>query len=113
MSGDLDFARLIIDQLSDWAAVHPRRMFGGVGLFRDKRMFALIFDGVLYLKCNDQTATAFDAVKAPPFRYQRQGRTVALSYRQAPAEAIDDALTLREWADHAWRAALSNSPTQD
>lgn len=104
---------MVADQLSDWAPVHPRRMFGGVGLFRDKRMFALIFDGVLYLKCNDETAPAFEAVQATPFRYQRQGRTVALSYRQAPAEAIDDDQALREWADHAWRAALSHSPTQN
>lgn len=111
MNADLEFARLVADQLDDWAPVNARRMFGGVGLFRERKMFALVFDGVLYLKCCDDTASAFDAVQAPPFHYERQGKTVALSYRQAPAEAIDDALALRQWADRAWRAALSKSPS--
>ena len=109
MNSDLQLAQLVADQLSEWAPVRPRRMFGGVGLFREGRMFALVYDGALYLKCDAQSAPAFDAVQAHAFRYQRQGRTVALSYRQAPEAAIDDADDLCAWADHAWRAALSKS----
>ncbi|MEQ8513563.1 TfoX/Sxy family protein [Algiphilus sp.] len=109
MNADLQFAQLVADQLSEWAPIRPRRMFGGVGLFREGRMFALVYDGALYFKCNAQNAAAFDAVQAPAFCYHRQGRTIALSYRQAPEAAIDDADDLRGWADHAWRAALSKS----
>jgi len=111
VNADLEFGRLVADQLNDWAPVNARRMFGGVGLFRDRKMFGLVFDGVLYLKCCDDTAAAFDAVQAPPFRYQRHGKTVTLSYRQAPPETIDDADVLHQWANRAWRAALSKSPS--
>ena len=107
MNADLALAQHVTDQLADWAPIRPRRMFGGVGLFREARMFALVFDETLYLKSSTATAPAFDAIGAPPFRYQRQGRVVALSYRRAPDEALDDVAMLTHWAERAWMAAVS------
>ncbi|MCK5769976.1 TfoX/Sxy family protein [Algiphilus sp.] len=105
MSADLALANLVVDQLADWAPVSARRMFGGVGLFREGRMFGLVFDQTLYLKCADAVRKPFDDIAAPAFTYARGGRTVALSYRQPPGGIIDDPDALTEWARLAWRAA--------
>ena len=105
MTANGALATLVVDQLADWAPVSARRMFGGVGLFREGRMFALIHGEALYFKCSDAVRASFDAVSAPAFTYPRGDRTVALSYRLAPDGAIDDPEALGEWATLAWRAA--------
>jgi len=94
------------DLLAPLPGIAARRMFGGVGLFRDGAMFAIVVDDTLYLKADAESAPLFDAVGARPFTYRRRGRTVALSYREAPAEAIEDREALAPWAEAAFAAAL-------
>ncbi len=107
VSPDDELAELVIDHLADWARVTARRMFGGVGLFRDKQMFGLVYDGVVYFKCDAAQSPFFDAVGAPRFSYRRGERTITMSYRQVPDEALDDPSLLQEWAARGWHAARS------
>ena len=37
-----------------------RRMFGGAGIFADGTMFALVHDGVIYLKADERNAPDFE-----------------------------------------------------
>ncbi len=41
-----EFVDYVIDQLSAWAYVSARKMFGGAGLYCDGMMFGLIADTV-------------------------------------------------------------------
>ena len=56
------------DQLEELFApvggVSFRRMFGGIGIFKETLMFALVADDVLYLKANDATKAAYRRRKA-------------------------------------------------
>jgi DNA transformation protein len=86
--------------------VQARRMFGGHGLFHEGRMIGLIVRETLYLKADAQSAHHFDALNAPAFSYERQGKTMQMSYREAPADLFDDRDLAALWGRRAWEAAL-------
>jgi DNA transformation protein len=98
MSDDA-LGELLVEGLSGLGPVRLRRMFGGAGLFLDGLMFALIADGVAYLKSDATTDPRFDAEGLGPFRYARPGKgTIAMRYRRLPERALDDPDELRDWA---------------
>lgn len=103
---DSVFTAHVLDQMQWFAPVTARRMFGGTGLFLEELMFALIFDNTLYLKADSQSVSDFEVQGLQPFSYERGGREIALSYFQAPEEALDDKDVLLDWASRAYAAAL-------
>lgn len=102
-----DFAEFVKDQLAGFGPIEMRRLFGGAGLFRGGRMFALLHGDTLYFKAGAGNRAAFDAAGAPPFSYRRGGEAATIaSYREVPPAVLDDADALRDWAEGAWAAAL-------
>lgn len=101
-----EFLDYLLDQLGPMEGLRWRFMFGGVGLFRDEVMFAIVVDDSLYLKTDEMTRAAFEAQGLAPFRYLREGREIALSYYQAPADALEDPEELQAWVHQASDAAL-------
>jgi len=81
-------------------------MFGGHGLYRDGRMFALVADDLLYLKADAQTQARFRAAGSAPFIYESATRRIEMSYWSAPAEALENSSAMREWCQLAYAAAL-------
>ena len=100
-----DFVRHLLDLLEGLDGVSARRMFGAHGLFRDGLMFGLVADDALYLKVDDRTRAEYEARGLPPFCYRRKGKTIAMGYRMAPEEALEDAEVLAAWARQACAAA--------
>jgi DNA transformation protein len=103
-----DFVAHVVETMRPTIAATAKRMFGGHGLFDGERMFALIVDDVLYLRCGECNRAAFDRLGLAAFEYARAGgRRVAMSYRQAPDEALESADGMRDWARGAVTAALA------
>lgn len=105
-----EYCDYILDLLSPLRGVSAKRMFGGYGLFKGGLMFAIILDDTLYFKTADSNRADYEDAGSAPFTYQAKGRTVTLSYWNAPPEALDDESLLLEWAAAAHRAAIE---TQD
>jgi DNA transformation protein and related proteins len=103
------YLELLEDSLADLGPVTSRRMFGGAGLFAGGAMFALVVDDALYLKADDETRSAFEAESLTPFSYNRNGRTVALSYWRAPERLLDDRDEMLIWASRAMTVAKKTS----
>ena len=99
------FTEFVLEVLSAWRPVTARRMFGGHGIYHAGVMFALISDGTLYLKVDQESRSLFDAAGLPPFVYEAKGRRVALSYHRAPEAMLDEPELAREWAERGWQAA--------
>lgn len=78
-----------------------RRMFGGLGVFRDGLMFALVADDVLYLKADRDTSLAFTEEGCGPFVYDGKHRPVAIQYWRLPKRLYDDPDEFRQWALNA------------
>lgn len=81
-------------------------MFGGYGVYRDDLMFALVADDVLYLKADKRSVEGFESKGLGRFEYEKKGKTVALSYYEAPEEIYDNPEDAKLWARRAYDAAL-------
>jgi DNA transformation protein and related proteins len=87
--------------------VEARRMFGGHGLYLEGTIFALVFDGTLFLKADEKTRGPFERRGLGPITYEgRKGQTIALPYWKAPAELKQDGKALCRWARKAYEAGL-------
>lgn len=101
-----EFVDFVLEGLQPLGGVSGRRMFGGWGLYKDGVMFALIADDQLYLKVDDGNRAAYDAQGLQPFTYTGKGRSILMSYYEAPGDGFDDPDILCAWAREAFAAAL-------
>jgi len=95
------FVHHVMDQLTFIEGLRGRVMFGGVGIFQNDRMFAIILKGVLYLKSDEHSKVAFESRGCPAFFYASRGKSVRLSYYEAPPEVFEDQDALREWVNRS------------
>ena len=105
MSRRDEFVDHVCDLLRALGPVAARRMFGGWGLYLDGRMLALIEGDRLYLKTDRATEARFAEAGCEPFTYEAKGRTISLSYREAPDGSLEDPDELLPWARLALEAA--------
>lgn len=106
------FVEYTLELLEPLGPVRARAMFGGWGLYQGGLMFGLIIEGRLYLKVDDVTRTAFEAVGSEPFVYTGAQKPVTMSYWTPPSDAQDDALALLPWARRAVEAAQRKAATK-
>jgi DNA transformation protein len=89
----------IIDLFAAFGRVNVRRLFGGFGIYADTTMFALVSGGVVYLKADDESATAFQREGMGPFTYATKGgKRSIMSYWRLPDRLYDDPDELAAWA---------------
>lgn len=86
-------------------AVTGRRMMGGVTLYCDGIVFAIIDDDELWFKADKVSDAEWDVVGAARFTYAKgDGSTGTMNYRRAPGDVHDDAEEMRRWASLALQA---------
>ncbi len=96
----------IRELFSVFGPVEVRRLFGGAGIYAGGTMFAIVHEGVIYLKADEQNAPAFEQEGLGPFTYSRKGERASLaSYRRMPDRLYDDPDELAAWANAALAAA--------
>lgn len=100
------FAEHVVDLLRGLGPVQARAMFGGHGLYLDGLMFALLADARFFVKVDAETRPAFEAERCLPFVFEAKGRRVALSYHEAPLEALDQPEVAVRWARLGVAAAM-------
>lgn len=101
------FADSLHDVFSGFGPIHLKRMFGGYGVFYQGKMFALVVSDQLYIKVDAEIKQALEERGYSSFTYVRQGKTIALSYMEAPEEMFEDPDEATEWAQRAYAAALA------
>ena len=104
---DPEFIR---ELFAPFGPVTIKRMFGGAGIWFDGLMFALLFDGAIFLKVDEASIPDFEREGSRPFVYTRAkskgrvGRT-SLSYWRLPERLYDDPDELAAWARKAFAVA--------
>ena len=96
----------INDLFAPFGPVTVRRMFGGAGIYREGLMFALVFDGAIFLKVDDASIRDFEREGSRPFvctRAKSPGKIgrASLSYWRLPERLYDDPEDLARWAERA------------
>jgi DNA transformation protein and related proteins len=100
-----DYLEYVKDQLGGAGAVHMRKMFGGVGIYLDGVIFALIAYDTLYFKVDDKNRPDFEAQGMGPFVPFGEG-SYAMGYYEVPAEVLEDRDELALWAGKAVEVSL-------
>ena len=95
------FREFLEEQFAPVGGVTFRSMFGGLGIFRDGTMFALVADDTLYFRVDDGNQPDFEAEDSQPFTYQGKGKPMAMAYWRAPERLFDDADEFVRWANNA------------
>jgi DNA transformation protein and related proteins len=100
------FAEFLRERLAPLGRVTLRRMFGKTGVFCDGLMFAMVPEDTLYFRVDDHNRVAFEeAGSFPPLNYEKNGRTIDLSFWRAPERLFDEPDEFVTWAQTALAAA--------
>jgi DNA transformation protein and related proteins len=100
------FAEFLCEQMAPLGHITMRRMFGKTGVFCEGVMFGMVADDTLYVRVDDQNRATFkEAESSPPLNYEKQGRTIDLSFWRVPERLIDEPDELFIWARAALAAA--------
>lgn len=99
-----EYCSYVLDQLGGVGPVESRRMFGGVGIYCDRVMFALIADDVLYLKVDGSNRGDFEQAGMGPFRPFADKPTV-MSYYEVPVDVLENKDRLAQWSRRALAVA--------
>lgn len=93
----------VTDLFSDLGPLTTRKMFGGLGIYLDGSIFALMrSDGALLLKGAGDMIETYDAEGWVRWTYQRKnGAQSAMPYWEIPDELRDDASAACDWARRA------------
>jgi DNA transformation protein len=105
---DLDIEH-IRELFESFRPVEVRSMFGGAGIAADGIIFAILFDGVIYLKTDEATIPAFEREGSTPFVYTRMKtprvRKKPSTFWQMPEQLYDDPDELATWAARSFAIA--------
>ncbi|MCX5493525.1 TfoX/Sxy family protein [Kaistia dalseonensis] len=104
MSADDEFLAELFEPVG---RVTFRRMFGGLGIYRDGLMFGLVAYETVHLKADDTTRQSFEAEGCLPFSYDtKDGKRTLTSYWRIPERLLDEPDELRDWALAAVEVAI-------
>ena len=103
MSKDTSFCDYVVnDLLIGVSGISSKAMFGGHGVYKDEKIFAIIVDGELYLKANNETKKFFATHNSHQFTYlKKNGKTYAMNYWFVPEETFEDREKFVKWVDVA------------
>ncbi|MEH3038590.1 MAG: TfoX/Sxy family protein [Sphingomonas paucimobilis] len=98
MSVDTASIDWIEEAMAPLGQVTWRRMMGGVTLYLDGVVFAIVDDDTLWFKADAQSDAVWDAAGAERFSMERKDGSIAtMNYRRAPDDVLDDAEAMRAW----------------
>ena len=98
-----DVLKFVLDQLSAVDALTIKRMFGGVGIFRNGLMFGKIGGGKFYLKVDDHNKSEFEARGMKAFFSEKKRK--GMPYWEVPFDILEDRDELTKLAMKSYEAA--------
>jgi DNA transformation protein len=107
MAYDADFGEWAREHFAGLGRLEIKRMFGGAGVYASGVMFALLDDGVVWLKGDETLGEAFVEAGCRQFRYPtKDGRTMSMGYWTLPETALDDPDEAVAWARRSLEVAV-------
>jgi DNA transformation protein len=103
------YLQWVLEQLAGAERVNPKRMFGGVGLYRDDIFFAIISGDTLYFKVDDANRRDYEKRGMAQFRPYRDRPLVSMSYYEVPPDVLEDADECVAWALRAVAAGVAKA----
>lgn len=99
-----NYLTFIKEQLSEFGNFEIKKMFGGIGLFREGTMFGMIGNDTFRLKVDE--ANQDDYIEKGMKPYFNEKKKKGMPYWEVPVEVIEDKIALKNWAQKAYEVAL-------
>lgn len=97
---------IVLDLMQNIAGITYRKMFGGAGLYKDKKIFGMIVEDKVYFKFGQINKADFEKHKSKPFTYNhKEGKTVSMSYYEVPESILENQEDLKLWIEKAVQAS--------
>ena len=107
MAYDRAFGDWVREHFAALGPLEIKPMFGAASVYANGLIWALLDDGVVWLKADDGNAPALIAAGARQFAYSaKDGRSMEMAYWSLPDSAADDADEAVRWARGAMQAAV-------
>src|SRR3989338_4322241 len=90
---------VVDDLLAGIPGIASRAMFGGYGIYKNGKIFAIIADGELYFKVGDSNRADYQKHGSKPFVYDAQGKQMEMSYWQLPQKIMDNKDKVAIWVE--------------
>ena len=84
--------------------VTSRKMFGGIGIFSEKIMFSMIYDGIFYFRSTEDVASVYSQ---DSIQFQHPSRDSKMPYWSVPEKVLTDEAKFTDWAQNAFLLAKS------
>ena len=107
MAYDPDFGEWLREHFAGLGPIEIKRMFGGAAVYANGLIFALLDDGVVWLKVDEENEPALRAAGSRQFTYPtKDGQVMSMAYWSLPETAADDPDEALTWARSSIAAAL-------
>ena len=97
-----NYLNYVLTQLSDIDNVTLKKMFGGIGFFRDGFLFGTISGGKFRLKAPAECSPC------PQEELSQFAPVFSQNFCEVPEEVLEDKVQLKFWAEKAVEAARKN-----
>ena len=104
MAFSQDYLDFIIEQFSEFGEINHKKMFGGVGFYKDGVMFGGIMGGDLHLKVDDTTRPDYLKAGMSSF-FENEKNKGKTKYYKVPIDIVEDRTALALWANQALKIA--------
>lgn len=98
-----DFMEYVIkDLLRDIDGVSTRRMFSGVGIYKNGIIFAIVINDTLFFKTDATNQHLYKKYNSKPFSFMQKNKMIELSYWEVPADVIENKILLQQWLEQSY-----------
>ena len=107
MAYEASFGEWVQEHFAGLGPLTIKRMFGGAAVYADGLIFALLDDGVVWMKADEQNEPALREAGSRQFTYpMKDGQIMSMAYWSLPEPAVDDPDEAVRWARMSIDAAL-------
>lgn len=96
MAVNEDYLKYIQDQLSEFGEIDIKRMFGGIGIFKEGLMFAKIGGDTFRLKVDETNKKQFEDRGMKPFHSETKKK--GMPYWEVPIDILENRSLMAKWA---------------
>ena len=102
------FLDQVMDKLAPHGPIKSRAMFGGYGIYYKEVIFALIVEGELYFRIDDETKSNYEKYQSKLFTYDGKSKKVIMPYMTLPAAVFKNPQLLKSYIEEAYEASLKS-----
>src|SRR5688572_25595903 len=106
MQDNTSLANYVVEQLAFLGRISSRGIFGGVGVFVDERLLAIVINGALYLHTGAANLDDYVSRGMPQFKPYPNAFDLTTDHHQTPDEVVRDPQALKQWGERALNAAI-------